>query len=172
MCCFQCTLRFHHHFALFQDTSRRYENKAGSFITGIDVTSKVIFVLWLFNILSFLPLERWNYFIYPGVQVMQLVWITVCVPKIQKPIVLPNKIWRARSFSDSSQNCTSSKQAVAHELHKRSCQSKKFSGLSRFNRISNKICCCLVDFRYPQCSLLSVLVAPVWVHCFAFCRKQ
>lgn len=26
---------------LFQDTSRRYENKAGSFITGIDVTSKV-----------------------------------------------------------------------------------------------------------------------------------
>uniref|UniRef100_A0A8C4JSN8 Nuclear cap-binding protein subunit 3 n=1 Tax=Dromaius novaehollandiae TaxID=8790 RepID=A0A8C4JSN8_DRONO len=30
----------HHHFALFQDTSRRYENKAGSFITGIDVTSK------------------------------------------------------------------------------------------------------------------------------------
>uniref|UniRef100_A0A8B9TQ19 Nuclear cap-binding protein subunit 3 n=1 Tax=Anas platyrhynchos TaxID=8839 RepID=A0A8B9TQ19_ANAPL len=38
--CFQCSLRFHRCFALFQDTSRRYENKAGSFITGIDVTSK------------------------------------------------------------------------------------------------------------------------------------
>lgn len=25
----------------FQDTSRRYENKAGAFITGIDVNSKV-----------------------------------------------------------------------------------------------------------------------------------
>uniref|UniRef100_A0A8B9TMU9 Nuclear cap-binding protein subunit 3 n=1 Tax=Anas platyrhynchos TaxID=8839 RepID=A0A8B9TMU9_ANAPL len=35
-----CCLIFHRCFALFQDTSRRYENKAGSFITGIDVTSK------------------------------------------------------------------------------------------------------------------------------------
>lgn len=26
---------------IFQDTSRRYENKAGAFITGIDVNSKV-----------------------------------------------------------------------------------------------------------------------------------
>lgn len=26
---------------VFQDTSRRYENKAGAFITGIDVNSKV-----------------------------------------------------------------------------------------------------------------------------------
>ncbi|KAL4684050.1 hypothetical protein H8959_021744 [Pygathrix nigripes] len=29
---------------LIPDTSRRYENKAGSFITGIDVTSKATFV--------------------------------------------------------------------------------------------------------------------------------
>lgn len=102
MCSFQCSLRFHHHFTLFQDTSRRYENKAGSFITGIDVTSKVIFMLWLFNIL-----------------------------KIQKHMMLPNKIWRTRSFSASSQNCTSSR-LVAHGLHKRSlrCQSEKFSGAS------------------------------------------
>lgn len=48
----------------------------------------------------------------------------------------------------------------------------KPTGLSRMNRIININCCSLVDFRYPQCSLLSVLLAPVWVHCFAFCRKQ
>jgi len=48
---------------LFQDTSRRYENKAGSFITGIDVTSKVIFVLWFFEVFQLLLQERRKCFI-------------------------------------------------------------------------------------------------------------
>lgn len=44
-----------------QDTSRRYENKAGAFITGIDVTSKVSlshsFSTWKNNKLSYFLLD-------------------------------------------------------------------------------------------------------------------
>lgn len=52
------------------------------------------------------------------------------------------------------------------------CYILKPTALSRINKIINTNYCHLVDFKCPQCSLLRVLLIPVWVPCFAFCRKQ
>lgn len=37
----------------------------------------------------------------------------------------------------------------------------KPTGLFRINKIINRNCCCLVGFKYPQCSLLRVFLIPV-----------